>query len=89
MLMGIKMSAERKAANLSVDAELVEQARSLNIDPSQVAERAIFHKIREQRSEAERADMNRKWNEENAEAIASLNAYFEEHGFPFPQYRRY
>lgn len=83
------MSAERKAESLSVDAELVEQVRNLNIDPAKVAERALFHKIREQRSEAEQAEMNSKWNEENAEAIASLNAYFEEHGFPFPQYRRY
>jgi antitoxin CcdA len=87
--MEICMSAERKAANLTVDAELVEQARSLNIDAAAVAERALFHKIREQRSAAEQAEMDRKWKEENAEAIASLNAYFEEHGFPFPQYRRY
>lgn len=83
------MSIAGKAETLSLDAELLKEARDLNIDPARVAERALFHKIREQRSDAERAEMDRKWNEENADAIASLNAHFEEHGFPFPQYRRY
>jgi antitoxin CcdA len=83
------MPETRRVENLSVDAELLEQARNLNIDAAMVVERALFHKIREQRSDAERAEMDHKWREDNAEAIASLNAYFEEHGFPFPQYRRY
>jgi post-segregation antitoxin (ccd killing protein) len=75
--------------SLDINSEILDQARDLNIDASAVAERALFHKIREQRSERERAEMDRRWNEENAEAIASLNAHFEEHGFPFPQYRHY
>lgn len=41
------------------------------------------------KSPAERDEDDRKWQIENAEAIRSMNAYFEEHGFPFPQYRRY
>lgn len=41
------------------------------------------------KSPAEREEEDRKWQIENAEAIRSMNAYFEEHGFPFPQYRRY
>lgn len=83
------MCADRKATSLAVDAELLEQARRLNIDAEAVVERALFHLIRERRSEAEREELSRKWNEENAEAIASMNKHFEEHGFPFPQYRRY
>lgn len=38
---------------------------------------------------AQREEEERLWKIENAEAIRSMNAYFEEHGFPFPQYRRY
>jgi len=41
------------------------------------------------KSPAEREEEERRWQIENAEAIRSMNAYFEEHGFPFPQYRRY
>jgi post-segregation antitoxin (ccd killing protein) len=41
------------------------------------------------KSPAEREEEERIWQRENAEAIRSMNAYFEEHGFPFPQYRRY
>ena len=38
---------------------------------------------------AQREEEERLWKIESAEAIRSMNAYFEEHGFPFPQYRRY
>ena len=75
--------------SLAVNSELVDQARDLNIDASAVAERALFHEIRQRRTKAESDEAARKWREDNAEAIAWSNNYFEEHGFPFPQYRRY
>ena len=41
------------------------------------------------KSATEREEESRAWQIENADAIRSMNAYFEEHGFPFPQFRRY
>lgn len=78
-----------KLTSIALPEDLVEQARQMNIDPAVVAERALFHRIREQRSEEEREELTRKFQEENAEAFKWANEYFEKHGFPFPQYRRY
>jgi len=83
------MPARREAANLSMDAELLKQAHRLNIDASHVAERALSHKIREQRSETERAELKRKFQEENAEAFAYSNDYVERHGLPLAKYRQF
>lgn len=40
------------------------------------------------KSPEERLEDERQWKLENAEAFRSMNAYLEEHGFPFPQFRR-
>lgn len=44
---------------------------------------------RKARTPEEQAEADRRYQIENAEAFRSMNAYFEEHGFPFPQFRRY
>lgn len=75
--------------SLAIDSELADQARDLNIDASAVAELALAHEIHQKRTQVERDEAARKWQEENAEAIAWSNKYFEDHGFPFPQYRLY
>jgi antitoxin CcdA len=83
------MDPHHNSADLDINPDLIEEARDLDIDVARVAERAIFHAVRRQRSEVERQETERKWKEENAEAFAWANEYFEKHGFPFPQYRRY
>lgn len=81
------MSARKNS--LTVDSDLLDQARDLDIDASAVAERALVHEIRLRRPQAESDEAARGWQEENADAIAWSNKRFEERGFPFPQYRRY
>jgi antitoxin CcdA len=71
----------RKAANLSLDSELVSQARELNINISRAAEDGIERAIRSERE--------RLWRLENAEAIAEANAYVDKHGLPFAKYRQF
>ena len=61
------------------------QEESINLKADQLQRRAEWFA----KSPAEREEEERIWQLENAEAIRSMNAYFEEHGFPFPQYRRY
>ena len=75
--------------SLAIDSDLLHQARNLDIDVAAVAERALFHEIRRRRTGAEQQESDKKWKEENADSIAWSNRYLEEHGFPFPQYRRY
>jgi antitoxin CcdA len=83
------MPAGRKIITLSLDADLVEEARNRNINAALVAERALAQKINEQRSETERAELKRRFQEENAEAFAAANAYVEKHGIPLAKYRQF
>ena len=69
----------RKATNLSLEAELVAEARRLGISLSRAAEEGL------RRAVAEAA--KRRWQEENREALLSSNAYVEKHGLPLAKYR--
>ncbi|MDK4706148.1 type II toxin-antitoxin system CcdA family antitoxin [Rhizobium sp. CNPSo 4062] len=73
--------ATRKAANLSLDEGLVSDARELKINISRAAEEGIARAIK--------AERDRLWLLENAEAIEQANAYVEKHGLPFGKYRQF
>ena len=62
--------AHRKAVNLSLDAGLVEPAHGLDLKLSGIAETAIRAAVE--------AEAPRRWQEENAEAIALHNRRVEE-----------
>lgn len=71
----------RKPANLSLDSNLVSQARDLKINLSRAAEDGIERAVK--------AEQERLWRLENAEAIAASNKYVEEHGLPLAKYRQF
>ena len=80
--MGKTMSQPaRKSANLSLDSDLVSQARDLKINLSRAAEDGIGRAVK--------AEQERLWRLENAEAIAASNKYVEEHGLPLAKYRQF
>jgi len=59
-------------------------------EPSEVRETQLRRRAeRQAKSPTEREEEERKWKLENAEAIRSMNAYFEEHGLPLEKYRRF
>ena len=62
----------KKAANLTVRADLLEEARARKINLSQTLETALAAELKKQR-EAE-------WLEQNKEAIAAYNREIAEHG---------
>ena len=66
--------ATRKSTSISIDAELLAEARSLGINMSRTCERALKEQVAQRRRE--------QWLEENAAAIAGWNAYVEKHGLP-------
>jgi antitoxin CcdA len=74
-------SASRKPANLSLDSELLTQARDLDINLSRAAEDGI--------AKAVKAERERRWLEENAEAIRAENEYIENNGLPLAKYRQF
>lgn len=74
-------AALKKATNLSLDQQLVEEARRLGINLSRACEQGLAARIAEER--------RRRWHAENADAIASSNAYVEKNGLPLAHLRRF
>lgn len=64
--------AQKKSVNLSIDADLVAKAKDLGLNLSRISAEAI--------AEAVRREAARKWQEENAEAIAAYNARIDAEG---------
>ncbi|MCJ9751304.1 type II toxin-antitoxin system CcdA family antitoxin [Neorhizobium sp. BETTINA12A] len=71
----------RKAANLSLNSNLISEARELKINVSRAAEEGITKAIK--------AERERLWRLENAEAIRLENEYIEKHGLPLAKYRQF
>lgn len=57
------MPVSRSATSMTVDAALLDEARTLGVNISRAAEEGILARVR-----AERA---RRWKEDNAEAVAA------------------
>src|SRR5262249_58449504 len=62
----------KRAVNLFVDTELLDEARRLGINVSEILE----HRLRS----IVRAEQEKRWLEENREAIASINSLIDRHG---------
>lgn len=73
--------SQRKSANLLLDTKIVADARELGINISRAAEKGLLSEIK--------AERERRWREENAEAIAAANEYVEKHGLPLAKYRQF
>jgi antitoxin CcdA len=64
--------APKKAVNLTVNSDLLRQAREMKINLSQSLEAKLEQLLREERA--------RRWQEENREAIEAHNRYVEKYG---------
>jgi antitoxin CcdA len=74
-------SGKRKPVNLSLDTGVVEAAREAGINLSQTCEAAL--------RTAAKAERERRWKEENHDAIEAWNAWVEDHGLPLAKYRQF
>ena len=73
--------APKKAANLSVNSDLLRKTRALHINLSATLERAL----REELAKREAA----RWVEENRSAIRSYNEFVEQHGCFGDEFREF
>ncbi|MEH8015983.1 type II toxin-antitoxin system CcdA family antitoxin [Rheinheimera muenzenbergensis] len=64
--------APKKPTNVSINSDLLEKARSLNINLSATLEQALAEQLRS----AQRV----RWLNENKDAIAAYNQFVETHG---------
>ncbi|VVS96134.1 Antitoxin CcdA [Sphingomonas sp. EC-HK361] len=71
---GSMSSGKRKPVNVSLDTGIVQAARAVGINLSQVSEAAL--------REATRAAQTQRWKEENRERIEAHNRWIEENGIP-------
>jgi len=65
-------TAPKKATNLSINKELLAEARSLNINLSATLEHALTEKVRQEK--------RKQWLESNREAINACNELTEQNG---------
>lgn len=71
----------RRATNVSLSAELIKEAKLLNVNISKACEEGLERQVAKTRAE--------RWLEENREALESSNAYVEKHGLPLARYRQF
>ena len=74
-------NSPKKPANLSVNSELLAQARELNINLSATLERALEQEVRKTQRD--------KWLTENAQAIENCNQLAQAHGLFADKHRTF
>ena len=75
------MANARQSANLSLDVDLVREGRELGLNLSRAAEEGIARAVK--------AEKERRWLAENAEALESSNLWVKVHGLPLARYRMF
>jgi antitoxin CcdA len=75
------MPVTRRATSMTLDAALLDEARSLGVNLSRAAEEGVLAAVR--------AERKRRWAEENAEFIRDYNAWIAESGVPLAEFRKF
>lgn len=65
-------NAPKRPTNLSINSDLLQQARKLDINLSAVLEQTLAEKVR--------AEQARRWRDENKQAVQQYNALVEDKG---------
>ena len=71
----------RKATNITLPADLLDEARTLSLNISQACELGLKTEIARARGA--------QWLEENRDALASSNEHVERHGIPLADFRQF
>jgi len=69
----------KRAANVSIDAEILAEAKAMGINLSQTLEDELRKQVKQEKI--------RRWSEDNKEAIESHNRFIEKHGIWSEKYR--
>lgn len=71
----------RKATNVSLDVALVAEAKRLGLNISRACEAGLSRMIA--------SEQERRWREENRDALDSSNRYVERHDLPLARHRQF
>ncbi len=76
-----RTSSRKKAVNLSIDANLLAEAKEAGINISEALERTLSNELKHDRWE--------KWRRENRAAIEAHNEFIREHGLLSDEWRKF
>lgn len=76
-----KPAGHRRATNVSLDCELLRQAKELKVNISRACERGLALEVA--------AANEKRWLEENGPALEAANAYVEARGLPLARHRKF
>ena len=74
-------TSHKKRTNLSIDSQLLHEAKLLGINVSQSAEAGLAQAVQLQKQQL--------WLQENSQAIASSNDFVIRHGLPLAKFRHF
>ncbi len=74
-------SSAKRATNLSLSADVLDAARSLQINVSQICDNYLREFVRREQA--------RRWREEHADFITAYNATLETEGLPLDEWRTF
>lgn len=75
----IKLDSPKRATNVSLSADLVDDAKRFGINISEACQTGLAAEVKKARETA--------WKAENRESIESWNAYIRKNGLPLEDYR--
>lgn len=81
MQTAIDDTTQKKATNLSINKELLAEARNLNINLSATLEQALTEKVRQEK--------RKRWLENNRDAIDACNELTEQNGLFSDKHRAF
>jgi antitoxin CcdA len=76
-----QVTSHKKRTNLSIDSQLLFEAKLLGINVSQSAEAGLAQAVKLQKQ--------KRWLQENNQAIESSNDFVIQHGLPLAKYRHF
>lgn len=76
-----KPSGGRRATNVSLDPELLRQAKALGVNVSRACERGLALEVA--------AAKEKRWLAENGPALEAANAYVKARGLPLARHRKF
>ena len=77
----MKLERQKRPTNVSLSADLVDEAKRLGVNLSQACEAGLAERVR--------ATASQRWKQDNQAAIESSNAYVEKNGLPLARYRQF
>lgn len=77
----VKVDSPKRATNISLSAELVDDAKRFGINVSEACQTGLAAEVKRAREE--------RWLLDNRDAIDSYNAWVAENGLPLSEYRQF